>query len=196
MPFTALAKNTMLAAIASGTAAARFMDRVGAFDADPSKSFTGVTSTDVLTSTAHGFSNGNIVAVSALTGGANLVVGRPYFIVAVATNTFQLALTPGGTAIDIGTDVSAGTVIRYVELTGGSPAYARKAIAWNTPADGTIDDSTNGAVIDVPAGATVDAVGGWHNASGDLVLFNIVTPSTDAAQWTYTVTDADLTIGD
>ena len=46
------------------------------------------------------------------------------------------------------------------ELTGGSPAYARKAIAWSAAASG--QRSNSGAVtFDVPAGATVGYVGFW-----------------------------------
>lgn len=47
----------------------------------------------------------------------------------------------------------------WTELTGGSPAYARKGVAWNTPASGQM--SNNGALtaFDVPAGSTVVAYG-------------------------------------
>lgn len=198
MPFTALAKNIMLDGIARAIAPTSSIDRVGTFQADAGKAVTGVTATDIFTSAAHGFAAGNVVMFSGLTGGSGIVVGRPYFVIAanLATNTFQVSLIPAGTAIDLGTDVTAGTVIRYVETTGGAPAYARKAIAWNAAADGTIDDSTNGAVVDQPAGSKVDAVGGWNNASAVMLLINLVTQSTDAAQWTYTITDADLTISD
>ena len=47
------------------------------------------------------------------------------------------------------------------EISGGSPAYARKAIAWNSAASGSMDDSTNGVELDVPAGTTVSYVGLW-----------------------------------
>lgn len=198
MPFTASAKNIMLDAIARATAPSSSIDRVGAFQADAGKAVTGVTATDIFTSAAHGFAAGNIVTFSATTGATGIIVGRIYFVIAanLAANTFQVSDTPAGTAIDLVTDMTAGTVVRYVEITGGAPAYARKAIAWNAPGNGTIDDSTNGAVLDIPAAGKVDAVGGWNNTSGVLLLLNPVTQSTDAAQWTYTVTDADLTISD
>lgn len=76
------------------------------------------------------------------------------------------------------------------EVTGGTPAYARKAVAWNAPSGGAIDDSTNGAVFDVPAGVTVTHVGYW--SSTDFMASDDVTPEAFAAQGTYTVTDADL----
>jgi hypothetical protein len=46
------------------------------------------------------------------------------------------------------------------ELTGGSPAYARKAVTWNTAASGL--RTNNGALVfDVPAATTVFHVGLW-----------------------------------
>lgn len=44
------------------------------------------------------------------------------------------------------------------ELTGGSPAYARKAVTWTTAASGVRDNNASLA-FDVPAGATVAFVG-------------------------------------
>jgi hypothetical protein len=44
------------------------------------------------------------------------------------------------------------------ELTGGSPAYIRKAIAWGAPAAGASISATQ-PVLDVPAGSTVAFVG-------------------------------------
>jgi hypothetical protein len=78
------------------------------------------------------------------------------------------------------------------ELTGGSPAYARKAIAWNAAAAGTMDDSTNGAVFDVPAGSTVAWISGWDTAGTSRYFKKDVTDEVFGAQGTYTVTDADL----
>lgn len=46
------------------------------------------------------------------------------------------------------------------ELTGGSPAYARKAVTWNAAASGL--RTNNGALVfDVPTGITVYHVGFW-----------------------------------
>ena len=51
------------------------------------------------------------------------------------------------------------------EVTGGSPAYARKAKTWNSAASGAIDDS-NTCVFDIPAGTTVRFFGLWSASSG------------------------------
>lgn len=45
------------------------------------------------------------------------------------------------------------------ELTGGSPAYARKAVTWNTPASGQMTNNGALAAFDVPASTTVFAYG-------------------------------------
>jgi hypothetical protein len=78
------------------------------------------------------------------------------------------------------------------EVTGGSPAYARKAIAWNAAASGSMDDSTNGAVFDVPAGTTVTWISGWNTAGTVRYFKKQVTSEAFGAQGTYTVTDGDL----
>lgn len=75
-----------------------------------SKSITGVASTDVITSNAHGFANGDKVRVTALTGGDGLLVDRLYYVRDVTTNTFKLAFVPGGTAVNFTSDISAGTL--------------------------------------------------------------------------------------
>jgi hypothetical protein len=81
------------------------------------------------------------------------------------------------------------------ELSGGSPAYARKAIAWNAATGGAIDDST-GPVFDVPAGATVAWISGWNTAGTVRYFKKAVTNEVFGAQGTYTLTDLDLDLND
>lgn len=194
MAFTIRAKNIMLDAIARLTNPAAAVDRVGVFNKQANKSGTATASSDLINITAHGYSAGDVIVFTTLTGGAGLSLNVPYFVIAagLVANAFSVSTVAGGSAVNITTDYSAVTGARYVEP--GAP-YARKAIAWNAPAEGTIDDSTNGAVIDVPATVAVDAEGGWNNSTGDLLIFTLVTQVPgDAANWTYTITDADLTI--
>jgi hypothetical protein len=54
------------------------------------------------------------------------------------------------------------------ELTGGSPAYARKAVTWTTASDGTIAVSAN-LTFDIPASTNVS---GWR-------AFSALTSGTD-----------------
>lgn len=76
------------------------------------------------------------------------------------------------------------------EVSGGSPAYARKAIAFNAASGGSIDDSTNGIDFDVPAGTTVTHVGYW--AGSTFMGSSSQTPETFGSQGIYRLTDADL----
>ena len=77
------------------------------------------------------------------------------------------------------------------EVAGGT--YARVAIAFNAAASGSMDDSTNGAVISIPAATTVTHIGFWSASSGGTFLaYGDVTDEAFAGAGTYTVTDADL----
>lgn len=76
------------------------------------------------------------------------------------------------------------------EVTGGSPAYARKAITFSAAAAGARTSSSQ-PVFDVPAGVTVTHVGFWDNGP-TLLATDAVTAEAFAAQGTYTVSDADL----
>jgi hypothetical protein len=80
-----------------------------------------------------------------------------------------------------GTSVAAGT-----ELTGGSPAYARKSIAWSSAATGSKSLSA-APVFDVPAGGVVAYFGYWR---GSTYLGSRPTSATETftAQGTYTAT--------
>lgn len=85
------------------------------FRAYQSGSFTFVagdvdTGTDTITEVAHGMQDGDPVTVSN-SGGAlptGLAIDTTYYVVNSATNTFKLALTTGGTAVDI-TTTGSGT---------------------------------------------------------------------------------------
>jgi hypothetical protein len=63
-----------------------------------------------------------------------------------------------GTALFLGLHTTLGA--SGTEVTGGSPAYARKAITWNAAATGSKDIAA-AVTFDVPAGTTVRAVQLW-----------------------------------
>lgn len=80
------------------------------------KPFTAQAATDVVTCEAHGFTNGTRVVIfgtqgTGLPGG--LVEGSDYYVVSSTTNSFQLALTSGGGAIDLTAD-GAGFITTIV----------------------------------------------------------------------------------
>lgn len=79
------------------------------------------------------------------------------------------------------------------EISGGSPAYIRKAMTWNAAGSGTMDDSGAARVFDVPASTTVAYVGFWSAESGGTFYGAAdVTDEVFSGQGTYTLTDADL----
>lgn len=79
------------------------------------------------------------------------------------------------------------------EVTGGSPAYARKAVVWNAAAGGS-KAITGTAVFDVPA-TTVARVGLYSAITGGTYFGDAeVTDEVFAAQGTYTVTAATITV--
>ena len=78
------------------------------------------------------------------------------------------------------------------EVTGGSPAYARKAVNFNAASAGSMG-SSNAPVFDVPAGTTVAYVGYWDaSTSGNFIGAAAVTSEVFASQGTYTLTSSTL----
>jgi coat protein Gp5 len=77
---------------------------------------------------AHGLAAGDVVTPTALTGGAGLVVGQRYYVIAanLAATTFQVSLTEGGAAVDFTTNITAGSfkkngaaqMVRAVKIAG------------------------------------------------------------------------------
>jgi hypothetical protein len=73
------------------------------------------------------------------------------------------------------------------EVTGGSPAYARKAATW-AAASGRSKATSASAVFDVPAATTVRWVGGWDAVTvGD---FKGMTPNGGGTPQGFVVPDA------
>lgn len=80
------------------------------------------------------------------------------------------------------------------ELTGGTPAYIRKAITWNAVSSGNLD-SSNTPVFDIPGSTTISHLGYWSaETNGTYYASSDITDEVYAAQGTYDLTDADVTI--
>ena len=92
---------------------------------------------------------------------------------AAATHAAMYTTAPGA---------SAGT-----EPSGGSPAYARKVIAWGATSSGS--STATPVVFDIPSGTTVVG-GGVHSAitAGTYYDGGGVTSQPFASQGTYTLT--------
>lgn len=80
------------------------------------------------------------------------------------------------------------------EISGGSPAYARKAITWNAAAAGSLDNNAN-PVFDVPPLTTVSWAGFWSASSGGTFYGSAnLTDESFTLQGIYTLTDADISL--
>lgn len=95
------------------------IDSEGRFTPDPNGAGDAITlatsanGDDIIdTATAHGFSIGQAVVFPTLTGGAGLTAGTTYYVVSASfgAQTFRVAETPGGSAINFTSDITAGTV--------------------------------------------------------------------------------------
>lgn len=86
---------------------------------------TAAAATDIVTVTGHGFSAGDPVSLTGMTGGAGLTADTTYYVRDVTTDTFKLAATVGGSAIDITSDMTAATLHHVADvdltLTGSAP---------------------------------------------------------------------------
>lgn len=87
------------------------------------KSGTAATN-DTITSTAHGFSNGQTVWFTSLTGGTGLSLAVPYYVRNAAANTFKVSTTATGAVVDI--------TVAYSALTVGRPFYDVRQSESNT----------------------------------------------------------------
>lgn len=80
------------------------------------------------------------------------------------------------------------------EVTGGSPAYARKAVTWTAPSNGLIRPDAD-LVFDIPAGGVVDEWRGFTALTGGTDYGGaVLTEETFAGQGTYTLTAASTGI--
>lgn len=78
------------------------------------------------------------------------------------------------------------------EISGGSPAYIRKAITWN-PASGGTKTASNSPVLDIPAGTTITHLGFWSAVTlGVFYGSSDIVDETYAGQGTYTATTVTL----
>lgn len=76
--------------------------------------FMAVPSSDTVYAVAHGQSNGQKIAFFNGTPPAPLVEGTTYFVVSAATDTFQVAATLAGAAIDLTAAATFGCVVSAI----------------------------------------------------------------------------------
>lgn len=97
-----------------------------------------------------------------------------------------LAIAYGGAATFAGLHTAQPSQGTPAEVTGGSPAYARKATSWTAgSSDGVV---TVSVTFDVPSGTTVTHAGLWSaSTAGTLVDWVALTSQAFASQGQLTV---------
>ncbi len=113
---------------------------------------TAAASTDVFTKTEHGLMLGDQVSFSGLTGGAGITPGTVYFVRDETLDTFKIAATSGGSAIDVTTDLSAGT-LSIAPLTHSRILDVARARPLVIP---------RGLYLSGQSDAEVSLASGWH----------------------------------
>lgn len=103
------------------------VDRVTALTLGRVQNVTAVASTDLVsTPIAHGLVAGNPVVFEATVGGAGITPGTTYYVIAsgLTTTAFKPSTTIGGSAVNITTDMSGGTVrsMQAADVTLPQPA--------------------------------------------------------------------------
>jgi hypothetical protein len=100
----------------SGVTAQRQYDFADADILDSTRgAVTFTAATDLVTRTAHGYTNGMIVSFSEITSTTGIGTQINYYVVNATANTFQVSLTSGGSAIDLVTDGS-GYILPYKQV--------------------------------------------------------------------------------
>lgn len=83
------------------------------------------------------------------------------------------------------------------EISGGTPAYARKAITWESEATNGQLQASSQPEFDVPSGVTVKYASFWTAVSGGTCLgIDPVDEEAFTNQGKYTLTSASLQISD
>lgn len=119
-------------------------------------SVTGVDSTDILTITGHTLANGDAVYFQSLSGGSSLAINTTYYVISVSGNTFQLAATTGGSALTLGSNITAGVLIyTQNELFVWSGEYRDTF----TPGTATIEFPTTVTISGAPSSDTIQVTG-------------------------------------
>ena len=75
----------------------------------PAVAAAGANTGDVITQVAHGYSNGDRILILGAGVAGGLTAGSVYYVVGKTTDTYQLALTSGGSAIVLTSDSTAMT---------------------------------------------------------------------------------------
>jgi len=156
-------------------------------------SVTGVASTNIVTVTGATLADGQILTLSAKTGGSGVSLGVGYYIINASGATGQLSLTPGGSVVALGTNISAGSgIVSQPDLCVWSSEYrdtftAETAIQTDiseVPTSGLGSTWTTGQPISSPVAVIPTGLKNYQN---------VVNPATPGLQGIWTLTADDFT---
>jgi hypothetical protein len=101
----------------------------------------------------------------------------------------------GGVAVYVSLHTADPGTTGTSEVSGGSPAYTREAVTWNTASGGNLDNNAN-PVFDVPGSTTVTHFGLWSAVTGGTFYGGAALSASEVfgGQGTYTFTDIDVTL--
>ena len=85
-----------------------------------SRAVTLQTTANTVTLNSHGIPNGTLVSFATIVTTTGIVVYTPYYVVNATTNTFQVSLTSGGSAITL-TNNGSGTILYGTTITAITP---------------------------------------------------------------------------
>lgn len=125
----------------------------GRFGVGTGNECTADDTTDEITDTSHGLSNGDTVLfTTSNTLPAGLSANQLYYVVNTDTNTFQVALTSGGSAVDI-TDTGTGThyyhtAFNVPDMRGSVPIGKGQKTVTFTFVDADVDTGTDIITVD------------------------------------------------
>jgi hypothetical protein len=162
---------------------------------------------NTVTINSHGLLNGDLVTFSSITSTTGISINTPYYVVGSATNTFQVALTAGGAAIDLltldgtGAIYSTGTkvtsdpfkvtqneefaigVYYYGDKGVGTKQYVEYSAALPFTASTTTTLDLNNRILPntIDSVAAVSSISSWSAKSSGyarLVVENTIVPPT------------------
>lgn len=156
---------------------------------------TGTASTDTVSSTAHGYADGDRVYFVSLTGGSGLTAGTIYYVRDKATDDFKLASVPGGAAVDFTTDISAAQVRKVSSgAISGACATAGVYVVTLSATNAAAETGTREFVIGIDSEAAPPSVDSGSLSADwgiDVVTREVTPPSAGAGSVQPTAPDAE-----
>lgn len=150
------------------------------------RAITAVAATNVCTAAGNNYTDGDLVILSNLTGGTGLSEGRAW-VRDRSGDTFKLAATPGGAAIDITTDLTAGTAsagwfsgsIRNNDIDSCGTGTAGNAIRLTNAHGVVLAGNRVESWTGMTRGIYADGAGTWGCAEHGNTILGATTTSVD-----------------